>query len=557
MAADRPTPTPQASAWAPLAEPAFRALWIAALASNIGLWMQNVGAVWLMTQLSRSAVLVALVQTATSLPVMLVGLPAGAMADVFDRRRLLLATQSWMLVSAAALALLSAAGAATPWLVLALTFALGLGNAVNGPAWQAVVPELVDTDQTPAAVALNSVQFNIGRAVGPALGGLVVATAGPAAVFGLNALSFLGVIVVLWRWRRPEGDALGAGERVVGAIGAGLRYVRHAPPLRAVLYRTSLFVLPASALWALLPLVATRELGLSATGYGLLLGGLGAGSIVGATLLPRIRSRLPIDPRLAAGTLLMAASLLVLALVRSVPVVLAAMLAAGAAWVSVLTSFNVATRSVVPRWVQARALAVYLLVFQGSLALGSLAWGVAAARLGVTWAVLAAVAALLAGLAGALRWRLHGIASIDLTPSVRPEPEVVDEPEPDDGPVLVLVEYRIEPSRAEDFVVAMRALRRVRRRDGAYRWGLWSDVVDPGRYVETFVVRSWAEHLRQHERFTVEDMLVRERVQSLHVGDEPPAVSHLIHPDAAIGRQRRWVRSTRPGNRNRHRPARD
>jgi MFS family permease len=541
---------PPASAWAPLAEPVFRALWIAALASNIGYWMQSVGAVWLMTQLSRSAVLVALVQTAISLPVMLVGLPAGAMADVIDRRRLLLTTQAWMLASAAALALLTAAGVVTPWLLLALTFSLGLGNAVNGPVWQAVIPELVEPEHTSAAVALNSVQFNVGRALGPALGGLVVATAGPEAVFGLNALSFLGVIAVLWRWRRPEQDVLGAGERVVGAIGAGLRYVRHAPALRAVLYRTSVFVLPASALWALLPLVATRELGLDATGYGVLLGGLGAGSIVGAALLPRIRSRLPIDLRLVVGTLLLAGALLVLALVRWVPVVLAAMLLAGVAWVVVLTSFNVATRSVVSRWVQARALAVYLLVFQGSLALGSLAWGVAAARLGDTRALLAAVLALLAGLAGGLRWRLHGISSVDLTPSVRPGPEVAVELEPDDGPVLVLVEYRIEPSRAEDFAVAMRALRRVRKRDGAYRWGLWTDVVDPARYVETFVVRSWAEHLRQHERFTVEDMLVRERVLSFHVGEEPPAVSHLIHPDAAIGRQRRWVRSTRPGTRS-------
>ncbi|HYT25397.1 MAG TPA: MFS transporter, partial [Actinomycetota bacterium] len=526
-------------------------LWIAALASNVGYWMQNVGAVWLMTRLSSSAVLVALVQTATSLPVMLVGLPAGALADVVDRRRLLLVTQTWMLASAAALALLTLAGLATPWLVLAFTFLLGLGNAVNAPAWQAVIPELVGPEQTSAAVALNSVQFNIGRALGPALGGLLVAVAGPEAVFALNALSFLGVIFVLWRWRRPEQDVIGGGERVLGAIGSGLRYLRHAPPLRAVLYRTSLFILPASALWALLPLVATRELGLGATGYGVLLGGLGAGSIGGAAILPKVRSRFPIDLRLVAGTLLLAGALLVLALVRSVPPVFAAMLAAGLAWVSVLTSFNVATRAAVPRWVQARALAVYLLVFQGGLALGSLVWGLAAARLGDTGALLLAVAALLAGLVGTLRWRLQAIGTFDLSPSVRPEPEVAVEPEPDDGPVLVLVEYRIAPSRAEEFAVAMRALRRVRRRDGAYRWGFWADVVDPSRYVETFVVRSWAEHLRQHERFTVEDLLVRDRVQSFHVGEEPPAVSHLVHPDAAIGRQRHWVRWTRPGTRGR------
>jgi MFS family permease len=538
---DRPEPP---SALAPLRSPVFRALWIAALVSNIGTWMQSVGAVWQVGNQSGSAALVALVQTAVSLPIVLLALPAGAAADVVDRRRLLLLTQTWMLVSAAALCVATVLGLASPAAVLALTFLLGLGNAANAPAWQATIPELVGGRLLAPAVALNSAGFNIGRAIGPALGGLVVAAAGPAAVFGLNALSYLGVLAVLWRWRRPPQDKLGAGEQMLGAIGAGIRYVRFAPLLRAVLLRTALFILPASALWALLPVVARGALGLDATGFGLLLGALGIGSVAGAVVLPRLRRAVPIDRRVVAATCLYALATVVLAVVGSALVVGLAMVAAGMAWLAILTSFNVATQTAVPRWVRARGLAVYLLVFQGGLAVGSALWGVVAGRVGERTALLAAAASFGLGLLAALRWRLQGIGALDLTPSVRPEPVTVLDPEPDDGPVLVLVRYRVDLARAEEFASAMRAMRRVRRRDGAYRWGLFEDVADPSCFVETYVVRSWAEHLRQHERFTAEDLAVRERVRSFHIGDDPPAVSHFIHPDAAMT-QRRWVRWTR------------
>jgi MFS family permease len=531
-------------ALAPLGQPLFRALWLAALVSNVGYWMQSVGAVWQVGTVSGSPALVALVQTAVSLPIVLLALPAGAAADVIDRRRLLLATQTWMLLSAAALCLATVLGLASPGVVLALTFLLGLGNAANAPAWQATIPELVEGRELASAVALNSVGFNIGRAVGPALGGLVVAAAGPAAVFGLNAVSFLGVLAVLWFWRRRPNDDLGAGEQVLGAIGAGVRYVRFAPLLRAVLVRTALFILPASALWALLPVVARGRLGIGATGFGLLLGALGVGSVAGAALLPRLRRAVPIDRRVMAGTVVFAAATVALAALDSPPLVGLAMVAAGMAWLALLTSFNVATQTVVPRWVRARALAVYLLVFQGGLAGGSALWGVVAGRFGERAALLAAAASFALGLVAVLRWRLQGIGALDLSPSVRPEPVTVIEPEPDDGPVLVLVRYRVDPARAEAFATAMRDMHRVRRRDGAYRWGLFEDVADPGCFVETYVVRSWAEHLRQHERFTAEDLAVRDRVRSFHIGEDPPAVSHFIHPDAAAP-QRRWVRWTR------------
>jgi MFS family permease len=546
VAAD-PSPEPAAaapSALAPLARPVFRALWIAALVSNVGYWMQSVGAVWQVGSEGGSAAQVALVQTAVSLPVVLLALPSGAAADVFDRRRLLLTTQTWMLLSAAALCAATVLGMASPNVVLALTFLLGLGNAANAPAWQATIPELVGGRLLAPAVALNSAGFNIGRAVGPALGGLVVAAAGPAAVFGLNAVSFLGVLAVLWRWRRRPHDELGVGERVLGAMGAGISYVRFAPPLRAVLVRTALFILPASALWALLPVVARGRLGMDATGFGLLLGALGIGSVLGAVLLPRVRRAVPIDARVVAGTCLFALATVALAVLRWPLAVGVAMVAAGMAWLAILTSLNVAVQTAVPRWVRARALAVYLLVFQGGLAIGSALWGVAAARLGERTALLAAAASFALGMLAALRWRLRGIGALDLTPSVRPEPVTVIDPEPDDGPVLVLIRYRIDPARAEEFATAMRAMRRVRRRDGAYRWGLFEDVADPSCFVETYVVRSWAEHLRQHERFTAEDLAIRDRVRSFHIGDDPPAVSHFIHPDAAMT-QRRWVRWAR------------
>jgi predicted MFS family arabinose efflux permease len=383
--------------------------------------------------------------------VVLLALPAGAAADVFDRRRLLLATQTSMLVAAAALCAATVLGLASPTVVLALTFLLGLGNAANAPAWQATIPELVGGRLLAPAVALNSAGFNIGRAVGPALGGLVVAAAGPAAVFGLNAVSFLGVLAVLWRWRRRPQDELGAGEQVLGAIGAGVRYVRFAPPLRAVLVRTALFILPASALWALLPVVARGRLQMGATGFGLLLGALGIGSVAGAVLLPRLRRAIPIDRRVMAATGLFALATVALAVLDSALLLWLAMVAAGVAWLATLTSFNVATQTAVPRWVRARALAVYLLVFQGGLAGGSALWGVVAGRLGERTALLAAAASFALGMLAALRWRLQAIGGLDLTPSVRPEPVTVMDPEPDDGPVLVLVRYRVDPSRTEEF----------------------------------------------------------------------------------------------------------
>ncbi|HVR11548.1 MAG TPA: MFS transporter, partial [Thermoanaerobaculia bacterium] len=359
-----------ASPWSPLRLPLFRWLWIATVASNIGTWLQNVGASWMMTSLTTSTTLVAMVQAATSLPSFLLALPAGALADVIDRRRLLLVTQGWMAAAAAALGVLTLAGLISPWSLLAFTFLLGLGNAANNPAWQAIIPELVPRPELPGAIALGSIGFNVARAAGPALGGLIVATAGPGWTFMLNAVSFLGVMAVLYAWRRPEEETVLPGERILGAMRTGVRYVRHSPEVLAPIARGSTFIFCASSLWALLPVVA-RGLHRGAAGYGLLLTALGVGAVAGAMVLPRLRRYASTDLVVAAATLAFAAATLALALLHDFPLLLAMLLLAGGGWLSLLSSLNVAVQTAVPSWVRARALSVYMLIFFGGLAAGS------------------------------------------------------------------------------------------------------------------------------------------------------------------------------------------
>ena len=397
------------NAWTSLRHSLFRAIWIAAMASNIGTWMHTMGASWMMTTLAASPLMVALVQTATTLPVFLVGLPAGAIADMIDRRRMLLFTQTWMLVAAAVLGALTLAGRTGPWTLLAVTFALGLGSAMNGPAWAAAIPELVPRQEMPAAVVLNSVQFNVARAVGPAVAGAVLAASSAGVLFVLNAVSFLGVILVVWRW---EPSSLPPhGESMVEAMQSGLRYVRDEPKFRAVLMRSGIFVFAGSGLWALLPVVAARGLARSALGYGILLGCLGAGAVSAAVLLAPLRARHSTDELVAVGNLLFAAATLALTMLGRFEWVAAAMLAGGVAWMTTMSTFNVCAQTPPPAWLRARALGVYLLVFQATLAAGSAAWGALAARIGVRGALLWATVTLILGLAAGTRlWPLPHLA---------------------------------------------------------------------------------------------------------------------------------------------------
>jgi predicted MFS family arabinose efflux permease len=490
--------------------------------------MQGVASAWLMTSLTTSPAPVALLTTMANLPLLLVGLPAGALADVVDRRWLVLLTQLWMLLVALALAVLATSAWMTPWLLLALTFLISLGGALSAPAWQAIVPQLVPRSELSAAVALNSAGFNLARAIGPAIGGLLVAFSGPAAVYLLNALSFVGIIVVIYRWR-PAPRAQSARERVGGAVVAGLRFARYAPLLRAVLVRTAAWIFAASALLALLPVVAARQLGLGAPGYGVLLGSMGLGAVGGAVLLPRLRARMAADRLVFVLTLLFAAGLCVLALLRNLVALNLTLLLMGVSWLVINSLLNVAVQTIAPLWVQARALGVYLLVSQGGLAAGSALWGLVADRLSLPVALLAAAALLAAGAATAWRWPLPLDEDLDLRPARHwPAPALAFDPPGTAGPVLITVEYRVVVSEQAAFAQAMAAIELIRRRDGARQWQLFRDAADPERLLETFVVASWAEHVRQHDRFTVADRAVEEAALAVLKPGTTPIVSHFI-----------------------------
>ena len=491
--------------------------------------MQNVGAAWAMTTMASSALLVALVQTATNLPVFMLGVPAGALGDIVDRRKLLLITQAWMLAAAAALGVLTITGTSGPWVLLWLTFALGLGATMNGPAWQAIMPELVPKSELPAAIALNSMGFNVARAVGPALGGLVVAAIGAGAAFILNAISFVGVLIVLYQWKRAPEHSSTSSETVMAAMWAGMRYVRFAPTMHAVLLRSGSFVISASALWSLLPLVAKVELHRESSGFGLLLGCLGAGSILGALMIGRLRQLFSPEAIATSAVVVFGLANIALAYLQSFAAVAGVLVAGGVAWMSVNSSLNTAAQTSVPSWVRARAMALYLLVFQGAMAVGSVIWGEVASRFGLRTTLLIAGIGLCAAAAATLRLRLAGSGELDVSPSLHlPEPTLLVERHPDHGPVLVTVEYFVDRERGAEFARAMEALRRIRRRDGAVRWGLFENAAAPGCYIETFVVDSWAEHLRQHERMTVADRETESQAQAFHIGPEPPKVTHWI-----------------------------
>jgi MFS family permease len=523
------SPSQAASVWSPLRHSVFRALWIASIVSNLGSWMQDVGESWLMTSLTLSPLLVALVETAGILPVVLAALPAGALADIVDRRRLLIVMQVWMVFVATAMGLMALSGHMTTGRLLSLTFLLGIGSAVSNPVWQAITPELVPSEDLPAALSLSGVAVNIARAVGPAIGGLIIAASGPWVVFFLNAVSFLAVFVVVYRWQPAPRASKLPPEEIISAMRAGTRYLRHSPELQTVLLRCAAFIVCASALWALLPQQARRGLGLSSFGYGALLGCLGIGAIAGAWLLPALRNRFAINQLIAGGSIVFALSATALAYVHSFLFLAVVLFMAGIAWISVLASLNVSAQTATPPWVRARVLAVYLLVFTGGLAGGSALWGFVAGRFGISTALLISAAGIVIGLLLTWRYPLIGNKNLSLAPSMHwPEPVMRIESEAQDGPAVTSIEYRIDPDTAAEFLDSLKDLKRIRLRDGAIRWNVLRDSADPERYVEIFVTESWGEHLRQHERITAEDRKIEKRVQAFHVGGQPPKTTHFI-----------------------------
>lgn len=514
------------SPWRPLRTPIFRNLLLADVLSDIGTFMQSVGAAWLMVSFGAGPMYVALTQTASALPFFILALPAGAIGDIVDRRKLILWTEIWMVAVAAVLAAATIAGLMAPWLLLGLTFALSAGDAIETPTWRAILPELVGKEDLAAASALNGIEFNFARAVGPALAGFVIAAAGVGAAFTLNVLSFVGVIVLIARWKRPVRRSTTPRETVAGATVAALRYVRYSTS-RGMMLRAAATMFFASALLALMPSLA-KEISDSPTGYGILLGCFGTGAVLGAFTLAPARARWSTEAVASGGVAVLGAMAIAAGVLHAMLALAGVMLVAGAAWIVFISLVSALVQSLAPDWVRARVMAVFMLAFQGALAGGSALWGAVAARAGLQAALVWAGLGIIATAALGVLARLP-----DTTADVSPwnhwrMPAIVEDirPELDEGPVLVTVEYRVSPDRASQFLRAMEEYGRVRRRDGAFRWDVYRDLEVADRYVETFLVRSWAEHLRQHERSTKADRAVESRLRS-HV-EGVPEVRHLV-----------------------------
>ncbi len=525
------------SAWAPFGIGAFALLWTATLVSNIGTWIHDVGAGWLMTTLDPTPAVVTLVQAATTLPIFLFALFAGTLADRVDKRRLLVAVNVILIIVISVLAALVATGNMTPTLLVAFTFLIGTGAAFMAPAWQAIVPELVPRTHLQPAIALNSMGINISRAIGPAIAGFLITAVGLAAPFVANAISHVFIIVALLLWRRPEATASTLPPEPIGAaMVTGLRHAAHNAPLKATMLRALGFFLFASAYWALLPLVARNVPGGGAELYGFMLAAIGAGAVGGALILPRIRGRFDTNWLAAGGVVVTALSMILLSLVTNPLAAVIASFAGGAGWITVLTSLNISAQTSLPNWVRARGLAIFMMVFFGSMALGSTIWGQVATAMSVDAALQIAAAGAL--LAIPLTWsaKLGQGDELDLSPSsywpMPPVSQYLGEVD-DRGPVMITIEYRIETGREEDFVAAIRELSGERYRDGAHDWGIYQDTENPDTWIEWFLVSSWAEHLRQHERTTAHDKDIQEKVREFHTAEEPPRVRHWIAPPAS------------------------
>jgi MFS family permease len=509
---------------------------MATVVANIGGWMYNAGAGWLMTSLNANPLMVSLVQVATALPIFLFAVPAGALADIFDKRRLILVLEVLVSIVSLLFATLVSADLATPETLLLFMFLIGTFGAIEAPAWQAIVPQLVPKQDLGSAVAANSVGINISRAIGPALAGIIIAGFGIAAPFWLDAVSNVGVIGVFLWWRSGQAPPHSLpAEKVTTAIRTGFRYVRNNRHLRATLARSVGFFLFASAYWALLPLVARNQIGGGPELYGILLGAIGAGAVGSAFVLPKLKAKIGPDILVAVGEIGTATSLALFGLSREPIMAASASVIAGMCWIAVLASLNVSAQVALPDWVRGRGLAMYVTVFFGTMAVGSVLWGAMAGVLGLPLAHFIAAGGALAAVPLTSRWKLQTGAGIDLAPSMHwPEPVIGKSIENDAGPVMVIVEYLIDPKDLEEFLSAIDILAHERKRDGAYAWQVFQDTADDGRLLETFFLESWIEHLRQHQRVTYADqaleLAVRKYVR------QPPRVTHLIAAGSGVGR---------------------
>ncbi|URK89128.1 MFS transporter (plasmid) [Rhizobium sp. RCAM05350] len=511
-------------------------LWIATVVGNTGSFIRDVASSWLVTDLSNAPAAVAMVQAAGTLPIFLLAIPAGVLSDILDRRKFLILIQLLLAAVSTCLLLLSAAGLQTISSLVALTFLGGIGAALMAPTWQSIVPELVPREELKSAVALNSLGINISRSIGPAAGGLLLAYFGAAVTYGVDVISYVFVIAALFWWKRPQGTDDALSEKFFGAFRAGLRYARASRELHVVLLRAAVFFAFSSAVWALLPLVARNLLGGTAGFYGVLLGAVGAGAIGGALIMPRLRQWFDADGLLLGAAIVTALAMGILSLTPPQWVAIATLLALGAAWITALTTLNGAAQAILPNWVRGRSLAVYLTVFNGAMTAGSLGWGAVAELIGVPYTLIAAAVGLVVvGLIFHLIKLPKGDA--DLVASNHwPEPLTAERVDHDRGPVLILIEYCVTEENRDAFLKALALLSRERRRDGAYGWGITEDAADPERMLEWFMVKSWAEHLRQHHRVSKADADVQEQVRRFHKGPDGPVVQHMLainHPGRA------------------------
>ncbi len=514
---------------APFADPTFRAIWIASLISNFGGLIQSVGAAWMMTAISASDDMVALVQASTSLPIMLFSLACGAVADNFNRRKVMLIAQAFMLVVSAILSVLAYLGLVTPWLLLAFTFLIGCGTALNNPSWQASVGDIVPRRDLAAAVALNSVNFNITRSVGPAIGGLIVAAAGAAAAFAVNALSYLALILVLFRWR-PEVPTDNLPRESLGsAMAAGLRYVAMSPNIEKVLLRSFVFGFATISILALLPLVARDLPNGGPLLYGILLGAFGCGAIAGAFASARLRKTMSAEWIVRSSFAGFAVCAAALATAPNAWQACGALLLGGACWVLALALFNVTVQMSTPRWVVGRALAIYQTATFGGMALGSWVWGVAAEGYSAEQALLAAAAVMIAGGLLGLALPLPEDMALNLDPTNRwIEPPLALDLKPRSGPIVIMIEYIIREENTRAFLDAMTERRRVRGRNGARNWTLSRDLENPQSWMESYHLPTWLEYRRHNHRTTYADAVVGDRIRALHSGTEPPRVHRMI-----------------------------
>ena len=523
------TKAPPASSFAPLRQRVFAVLWAATIIGNVGSFMRDVASAWLVTDLSGAPAAVALVQAAATLPIFLLAIPAGVLSDILDRRKFLIAIQVLLGLVSLSLMTLAQTGLLTVSSLVGLTFLGGVGAALMAPTWQAIVPELVAKPDLKSAVALNSLGINISRAIGPALGGLILAALGAGFTYGADVLSYVVVIGALIWWKRAPNADDALSERFTGAFIAGLRYAKASRELHVVLLRAAIFFACASAVWALLPLVARNLLGGGAGFYGVLLGAVGAGAIIGAFQLPRLRVRLDADGLLLLSGIVTAAVMAALAFGPPQWLAVVILLLLGAAWIVALTTLNGVAQAILPNWVRGRALAVYLTVFNGAMTAGSLGWGAVAEAAGISGTLLIGAAALVVAAFIMHRVKLP-TGEADLAPSNHwPEPLVASAVEHDRGPVLILIEYRVQAADRDAFVKAIHELSVERRRDGAYGWGVTEDTADPEKLVEWFIVSSWAEHLRQHRRVSKADADLQNEVRRFHTGENGPVVRHFLY----------------------------